>query len=102
MDKSKMKVPGIRCPDCQSGNIWVKGFVPTRQGRKVRYLCVDCARTFYEPEKPKPKRGVTEARKAFLQTVAPTEEVVKAQPPQPADADNGGDSATEVSPAPLQ
>ena len=36
-----------RCPEC--GSITRKlGFLPTRKGKKQRYQCIECARTFVE------------------------------------------------------
>ena len=39
---------GIRCPGCHKGNIWKVGTVPTRHGKKIRYKCSDCGRSFYK------------------------------------------------------
>ncbi len=48
-------VMGIKCPECGSTQIWKKGFVPTRAGRKTRYQCTVCAHSFYFKDEPKPK-----------------------------------------------
>lgn len=42
-----MPIEGIRCPGCHKGNIWKVGTVPTRHGKKMRYKCTDCGRSFY-------------------------------------------------------
>jgi len=47
-EDTTMGIEGIRCPDCKSTEVWKKGTVPTRQGKKVRYLCVDCGASFYD------------------------------------------------------
>ena len=52
-----MAIEGIRCPECKSTEVWLKGSVPTRQGPKRRYLCTKCGRSFYEEQgRPKSKR----------------------------------------------
>lgn len=40
----------IKCPGCNGVRVWKKGTVPSRKGPKVRYVCIDCARTFYKPK----------------------------------------------------
>jgi len=39
---------GVKCPKCQSREIWKIGFVPTREGRKDRFKCTHCAHSFYK------------------------------------------------------
>lgn len=40
----------ILCPEC--GNKAIKfSVVPTRQGKKQRYRCTECGRTFYNEDK---------------------------------------------------
>ena len=39
---------GVKCPKCGSTAIWKVGFVPTREGRKDRFKCTECAYTFYK------------------------------------------------------
>jgi len=47
-------VAQIKCPECGSTHVWKVGSVPTRSGPKLRYKCVECARSFYVlPDKPK-------------------------------------------------
>jgi transposase-like protein len=45
----------IKCP---AGHVktWRKGFVPTRKGKKIRYLCSECGRSFYKTEKAAPAK----------------------------------------------
>jgi transposase-like protein len=38
----------VKCPKCQSTEIWKVGFVPTIKGRKDRFKCTRCAHTFYK------------------------------------------------------
>ena len=38
---------GVKCPKCQSREIWKIGFVPTVAGRKDRFKCTHCAHSFY-------------------------------------------------------
>jgi len=40
---------GLQCPNpkCRSREIWQIGAVPTREGRKVRFKCAQCATSFY-------------------------------------------------------
>ena len=48
---------GIKCPNrkCPSNtgkaerHIWAKGYTPTLQGEKRRYVCYVCGKTFYLP-----------------------------------------------------
>ena len=53
---------GIKCPNrkCGSTRVWKKGYNPTRQGEKQRFVCFTCGRTFYAPgakfEKPRKRR----------------------------------------------
>ena len=52
-----MAVTGIKCPNkkCPSNKpggktrIWRKGFHPTLQGERQRYVCFVCGKTFYAP-----------------------------------------------------
>ena len=39
---------GVKCPKCQSQQVWKVGFVPTVGGRKDRFKCTVCAHTFYK------------------------------------------------------
>ena len=39
---------GVKCPKCHSQEIWKTGFVPTLEGRKDRFKCTRCARSFYK------------------------------------------------------
>lgn len=46
-DKIKTNKQIIHCPEC--GNKAIRfSVVPTRQGKKQRYRCTECGRTFYE------------------------------------------------------
>lgn len=36
------------CPECNSEKISKSGFKVTRTGRKQRYQCQNCGKTFYE------------------------------------------------------
>ena len=45
----------IKCPAGHSG-AWLKGFVPTRHGKKARYICPECGRTFYKPKSSTPRK----------------------------------------------
>lgn len=36
-----------RCPEC-NGITQKAGFLPTRKGKKQRYLCIECGRSFTE------------------------------------------------------
>ena len=38
----------MKCPHCGSSDSEFKGYVPTRQGRKKRRICLDCYKTFYQ------------------------------------------------------
>lgn len=54
------KVPkGTRCPHCKRSHILAKGRVPHSEGPKQRYVCFDCAKSFYLKKKAtkKTKRG---------------------------------------------
>jgi transposase-like protein len=43
-----MSVPKIKCPKCGSRAVWNYGYIPTREGKKQRYKCTDCAHSFYK------------------------------------------------------
>jgi len=38
------------CPECKSIKIKKAGIVVTRKGKKQRYQCKDCAKTFYRED----------------------------------------------------
>jgi predicted Zn finger-like uncharacterized protein len=40
----------IKCPECGSTKIVRFGSIPTRSGKKQRYRCQECGRTFYAEE----------------------------------------------------
>ena len=42
---------GVKCPKCNSKQIWKVGFQPTKEGRKDRFKCTKCAHTFYRGQK---------------------------------------------------
>ncbi len=50
----------VKCPECGGTEVWKKGTVPTRKGKRVRYICVVDGRSFYGPDRPTP----TKPRKA--------------------------------------
>ena len=50
-----MSKVNIKCP-VGHDRVWLKGKVPTRKGLKARYLCYECGRSFYAPDKPAPKK----------------------------------------------
>ena len=58
MPTVKVKGKVIKCPDCGNGSLWSVGLVPTREGKKQRVKCTECARTFYA-EDYVPKRDRT-------------------------------------------
>lgn len=39
---------GVKCPRCQSQQVWKVGFVPTVRGRKDRFKCTNCGHSFYK------------------------------------------------------
>ena len=44
---------GLKCPRCKATeHIWRKGYHPTNQGYRPRYVCYDCGKTFYNPDEP--------------------------------------------------
>ena len=43
------------CPECSSRHVWLKGKSPSRKGQRTRYLCFDCAKTFYVEKAVKEK-----------------------------------------------
>ena len=46
-----------KCPECHSTKVWKVGLVPTRSGKKMRFKCSQCARSFYAPKPTKKKGG---------------------------------------------
>ena len=42
----------IKCPRCKSRQVWKKGYNPTRQGARQRYVCFPCGKTFYHDTEP--------------------------------------------------
>jgi len=47
-----------KCPECHSTKVWKVGLVPTRKGgKKMRFKCSQCARSFYAPKPTKKKGG---------------------------------------------
>lgn len=47
---------GIACPACKGTRVWAKGYTPTRTGKKARYICFACGKTFYKVKaEPKPR-----------------------------------------------
>ena len=60
----KMKRPvGIKCPECGSEKVWRKGTTPTRRGPRVRWLCTECAGSFYwTPPKVEKKKPVVKVK----------------------------------------
>jgi len=56
----------VKCPECGSLRVWLKGKVPARGGPKQRYVCFACGRTFYKSAveaKRKPARKSKSSRK---------------------------------------
>jgi len=53
----------VKCPECGSLRVWLKGHVPARGGPKQRYVCFACGRTFYKP-KVEPKLKAPRTRKS--------------------------------------
>ena len=44
----------MECPECKSSNVNKAGKFPTRkEGKKQRFVCRDCAKTFYEAKEIK-------------------------------------------------
>ena len=42
----------MKCPVCESDHIAKAGLYPTvSEGKKQRYKCMECGRTFYDPER---------------------------------------------------
>ncbi len=37
----------MNCPECRSNKVVRMGFIVTRNGKKQRYRCNKCGRTFY-------------------------------------------------------
>lgn len=53
----EMTKPALRCPECRSRHIVRAGRKMTRRaGRKQRFLCADCGRSFYAPPGADTKR----------------------------------------------
>lgn len=50
-------VQGIKCPDCGCTKVWKVGYTPTRQGKKARYKCTECGRSFFLAKKKRSKKG---------------------------------------------
>lgn len=40
----------IKCPNGHT-RVWKKGVVPTVHGKKDRFVCYECGKTFYAPVK---------------------------------------------------
>lgn len=45
----------IKCPNGHT-RVWKKGAVPTIHGKKDRFVCYECGKTFYAPAKQKTTR----------------------------------------------
>lgn len=56
---------GVKCPHC-GGHAWQKGFVPTTKGKKPRYICTECGKSFFSGSKPagKPKHQMSDSSKS--------------------------------------
>lgn len=52
----------VKCPECNGTEVWKKGTVPTRQGKRVRYICVVDGRSFYGQDRPVLKKPRAKAR----------------------------------------
>lgn len=39
---------GVKCPRCQTQEIWKVGYIPTIHGRKDRFKCTHCGHSFYK------------------------------------------------------
>jgi len=47
---------GVSCPYCHTTKTWQKGYVPTTKGKKPRFICTECGRSFFATKSaPKPK-----------------------------------------------
>ncbi|MFA5365615.1 MAG: hypothetical protein WC325_10595 [Candidatus Bathyarchaeia archaeon] len=44
------EITNLNCPECKSTHIVKAGFAITRKGRKQKYKCQTCARTFYQTQ----------------------------------------------------
>ena len=49
-----MTTTNVQCPNCKGWRVWKKGLTPTLQGRKVRYICAVCGKTFFKITHPAP------------------------------------------------
>ena len=38
----------MKCPECGNKRIWKAGMFPSRKGKRQRYMCSECAKTFYK------------------------------------------------------